>query len=493
MILAFAPRLPWGCSWIIPAALTLALVARPAVGQAPPPDAAKPAPARGDAKPNEAGPAVDEPEAIGTKGEVFIDPMAKKTLAIFAPLNYVGPPIKVGNPPDDRGRVQNMAARNENEDPAFLKRYVDYFAAELSSRSNLNGLLNPGPNPKPNDPATRGLERAVDALTKPLVDSRAVNNPGFLANYSRILFESSLPKLLENNYLTRIDAMIVLGMAGSPAANALDLYIAQVKKPDQVIWVKLWAARGITNAAQQGRANLDAQKATQAAESLIGWLDADPKLPWPAQMRALEALGSLRFATNAPRGKVDAASTAMRFLADPATRPEVRAYAAWALGMMKVPQAVTSYNYALLGHEIGRLVVDIGGKIVEEYDDNAATFDKDKDQAAFLTGLLLFQAVPAISGEDGVSESGLLRAPGLGNAKPLLGKLEEKVKAATREAYELLRAGGNNQKDRRNDLDAKLADLKTFLASSQPKDRRLVPGGPEIPATAPKMAGAPGR
>jgi len=490
MILAFAPRLPRGCSWIIPAALALALEAGPVAAQAPPAEPRKAATKGVEA---EAKPAADEPEVVGPKGEVFIDPNAKKTLAIFAPLNYVGPKVKVGNPPDDRSRVQNMAARNENEEPVFLKRYVDFFAAELCDRSNLNAVLNPGPNPKPDAPATRGLERAVDALTKPLVDGRANNNAAFLNTYSRILFESSLPKLLDNNYITRIDAMIVLGMAGSAAPTALDLYIAQIKKPDQVIWVKLWAARGITNAAQRGRVNLDASKATQAAEALVGWLDSDPKLPWPAQMRAMEAIGSLRFATNAPRGKVDAASTAMRFLADPTARPEVRAYAAWALGMMRVPSGIASYNYALLGHEIGQLVVAIGGKIVESYDDNAATFERDKDQAAFLTGLLLFQAVPAISGEEGVSESGLLRSPNVGAAKPQLGKLEEKVKAATREAYELIRAGGNNQKDRRNELDARLADLKTFLASSLPKDRKLIPGGPDFPANAPRVAGAAGR
>ncbi len=479
------------------AILASTLGAPSTVAQPPSPDARKPA-ATKDAgvKPKaDAKPADPEPENQGSKGEVFLDPNAKRTLAIFSPLTYVGPAIKIGNPPDDRSKIQNMAAKTENEDPALLKRYVDFFAAELSSRNNLNALLNPGPNPNPNAPAARGLERAVDALTKPIVDGRALGNAPFLANYSRILFESSLPKLLENNYFTRIDAMIVLGMAGSAAPAALDLYIAQLKKPDQVIWVKMWAAHGLSYAAQQGKVNLDASKSLQAAEALIGWLDSDRKLPWPAQMRALEALGSLRFSTNAPRGKIDAASVALRFVADPTAKLEVRAWAAWALGMMRIPTGLTPVNFTLLVHEIGELAVEIGDKVVEDYDTNAANFDKEKDDAAQLTGLLLFQAIPGLSGEDGVSESGLLRSPhpSLAAAKPFLIKLDEKVKAVSLEAYELLRAGGNNQKAKRDDLDAKLADLKSYLGQVPAKDRKLLPGGPEIPAIAPQVAGAPGR
>ncbi len=192
--------------------------------------------------------------------ESFLDPNAKKALAIFNPL--ILPPggtIRIGNPPDDRSKIQNMAARGENTDPIFLKRFVEYFAVELSKRDNLNAILNPPPNAKPGDPKARALELAVDALIKPLEVARAnvVNNEDFVRTYSRVLFDSSLPKLLENNYLSRIDAMIVLGMAGSPDPKALDLYTNQIKKPDQVVWVKLWAARGLTNATQSGKVDLE--------------------------------------------------------------------------------------------------------------------------------------------------------------------------------------------------------------------------------------------
>jgi hypothetical protein len=473
--------------------LALALIAfapRTIVAQAPPASKAEKPPAE-EAKPevNDVG------DDAKPSSEVFVDPNAKKALSIFSPLNLSpgGQAIKIGNPPDDRSKVQSMASRETNTDPTFLKRFVDYFAVELSKRDNLNAILNPSANMKPN----RALEQAVDALIKPLEAARANNNADFERVYARTLFESSLPKLLDNNYLSRIDAMIVLGMAGSTLPNALDLYTNQIKKPDQVVWVKLWAARGLTNATQHGKIDLEASKAARAVEAIVQLLEEDPKIPWPAQMRALQALGSLRHSVvNSPKAKVDVASLVMRLLADPESKAEVRAWAAWALGMMKVSNAVAPYNYTLIGHEIGNLAAELGKQIVEEYDRAPANFDKEKDQAAHLTSLLLFQVYPAIIGEEGVRDSGLNHSPhpNAGAAGPFLKKLDDKVKAVTRGAYELLRAGGVGNLARRNELDVKVTDLKSFLAQNLPKDRHLVPGGPEFELNpAQQVAGAPGR
>jgi hypothetical protein len=499
MIQSLAPRMPRGFSWAWIAIVAIAWTPSSLPAQTPPAPSgdAKPRPEDDKPVPKDDKPATkDEPDDEAPVAEVFLDPNAKRTLAIFSPLVYKGPAIKVGNPPDDRSKVQRMASKEVNLDVDFLKRYVEFFAVELSRRDYLNALLNPPPGQKVNAPESRGLEQAVDALTKPIIDARAQQpmNRDFLNVYTRILFESPLPKLLENNYLTRIDAMIVLGMVGGTTSPALDLYISQLKKPDQVIWVKLWAARGLSNAAQNGAVDLDASKANQGAEALLVFLDSDPKLPWPAQLRALEALGSLRVATaNLPKGKIDVASVAMRYLVDSGARPEVRAWAAWALGMLKIPSGLSPFNFALIGHEIGELTADIGDQIVKDFDNDPANFDREKDLAQHLTGLLLFQVYPALIGQEGVRDSGLLHMPhpNAGTARPFLAKIDDKVKAVTRECYELLRAGGAGNKAKRNDLDGKLADLKGFLVQSLPKDRHLVPGGPEFnPAAAEQVAGA---
>jgi hypothetical protein len=211
-------------------------------------------------------------------------------------------------------------------------------------------------------------------------------------------------------------------------------------------------------------------------------------------MRAIEALGSLRVATaNTAHGRIDAASVVMRFLVDPDASPMVRAWSAWSLGMLKVPSSVTPYNFSLVGQEIGELAVDLGNRIVQEYDDNPVKFDKQKDAAAQLTSLLIFQVCPSLIGVEKVSDSGLLRSThkNAGDARDFLKKLDDKVKAVSREAYELLRASRDGNKAARDQLDAKLADLKTLLAGTSPKDRHLVPGGPEfnrVPAE--QVAGA---
>jgi hypothetical protein len=493
--------MPRGFSWLWLAIFVIVLSSPESQAQSttPPADGGKSAvdEKKSPEKPTKSDSADDVPTT-----EVFTDPNAKRTLGIFAPINFAGvpPSIKINNPPDDRNTMQSMASRLTNTDPQFIKRYVEFFATELTRRDYLNALLNPPNTAKPTDAQlaqSRGLERAVDALTKPLIDGRANDNREFLTVYSKALFDSSLPKVLENNYLSRIDAMIVLGMAGSTTTQALDVYIKELKKPDQVIWVKLWAARGLTNAAQSGKVDLDASKSILAAEALIGFLESDEKLPWPAQMRAIEALGSLRVSTaNLPRGKVDAASEVMKFLADPDARVEVRAWAAWALGMMKVSSQVTPYNYNLIGYELGRVAVELGEEIVQEFDDNPNDFERESAQAYHLASLLLFQVYPALIGEEGVRDSGLLRAPhpSLGASKPFLSKLDDLIKAVAKEAHDMLKAGGTSVKDKRNDLDAKVADLKRFLGSTLPKDRHLVPGGPEFaPGDEAKVAGAAGR
>ena len=488
MLQAFAPRLPRGFSRIILATLSLGLGGT-VVGQAPP---AKPAtqPPPAAAKSDDAvDPDKDKDEA--PKSERFVDPSAKAALAIFKPLNYTSRSITlngagvalVNGAGNALTRLQNMAARVENEDPALVKNYVEFFAAELSKRDNINAILAPPANMPATAPQARGLERAVDALTRPIVDARANNNTGFLTNYTRILFESSLPKLLDNNYLTRLDAMIVLGMAGGTTPVALDLYASQLKLADQCLGVKIWAARGLTNAAQSGKANIDTLRAITAADALVTFLNSDPKLPYFAQFRALEALGSIRVATvSRPDLKLDVASVVAGFLVDPSARVETRAWAAWALGMLRVASQVAPYNFPLAGSEIGDLAATLGTEIVAEYDDHPETFERDKDQATALTALLMFQVVPSLAGEEGISDSGLLRSthPNAAAARPFLTKLDDKIKAVSREAYELVRAGGVAQKGKRNDLEAKVTELRSFLDQNKPKDRRLVPGGPMV-------------
>ncbi len=125
------------------------------------------------------------------------------------------------------------------------------------------------------------------------------------------------------------------------------------------------------------------------------FLSLDRDCPWPAQMRTLEALGSLRRAGSptAP-GKVEMADLAMRFLADPAARPEV-ALRRLALGMMRVTSANGCFNFALIAYHIGELSAAIGERIA------SSDLSKGTAEAEYLTSLLVYQIYPALNGQPG--------------------------------------------------------------------------------------------
>ena len=187
-------------------------------------------------------------------------------------------------------------------------------------------------------------------------------------------------------------------------------------------------------------------------------------------------------AVNRPDLTLDVASVIGGYLVDPTARAETRAWLRGLLECFESPSQNSSYNFSLAGYEIGELAATLGTKVVAEYDEHPDTFDRDKDRATSLTSLLLFQVIPAIGGEDDISDSGLLRSthPAAAAAKSFLTKLDEKIRDLSREAYELLRAGGVNQKSKRNDLEVKVKELRTFLDQNKPKDRHLVGGGPEL-------------
>jgi hypothetical protein len=492
---AFAPRMPRGLSWVWPAIAVIAVAVWDGRSEGQTPAATKADATKTAAKAEaEQAKKPDEPaEEAPPTAEIFLDPNAKQALSKMEPLTYVGQPIRSGAGSADISTIQSMASGATAVDANFLRRYVEFFAVELSKRDNINAMINPPANLSPD--AAKGMERAVERLMDPLIRAKATEQRLFLTAYNRALFDSSLVRLLDNNLYSRLNAMIVLGMAGSTDPKALKLYSDQLKKADQVVWVKMWAARGITNATRQGRDNLETTRQIDAAEAVITLLNSDPKLPWPVQMRAMEALGSLRLAYTRVGKTVDAATVAMRFLADREARPEVRAWAAWALGMMRAPAQIVPYNFELLGYKIAELSADLGGRIVDQYDENSSNFEKHKDRASQLTCLLVFQVVPALDGMDGITETGLLRSThkSLDAAKDYLKKVDAKVKDVTRESYELIRAGGVAQKSKRDDLEGKLTDLKGFLTQSAPKDRHLMPNGPEFAAGAARVVGAGGR
>src|SRR5262249_2067751 len=154
-----------------------------------------------------------------------------------------------------------------------------------------------------------------------------------------------LPPLLKNHLVPRVQAMIVLGQAASP--DAVQLFQTEIANRSQVLWVKLWALQGITNIKKSG-VHFGVDGESKAGRTISDFLEKQKELPWPVQMRALEAIGWLRQSgVPALATQAHMANTAMMFLADPDAKTEVRAEAARALGLMQV-NAVPKYNFKLV-------------------------------------------------------------------------------------------------------------------------------------------------
>jgi hypothetical protein len=473
-------------------------LAQPPAGQpknATPPKSAGPPPSKGAAKgkadeKKEEAPEENAQGKTTESAEVYKDPRAEKALELFGSV----PAFRDNIRPGDVNQVKAMAAGQAGIDRATIEKVVQAMAARLLDRSNINALIAPDPKLRPNSAVLRAISEATDNLLEPLNSARMTNNKAFLDVYNRVLVDT-LPKLLDKNLVTRTEAMIVLGQTGS--REALPVYLSQLKDLNQTTQVKLWALRGIATLVDNGKgtAAISAGEAITAAKVIVDMLEKEKDAFWFLQMRALEALGALRQASTAGNvTRPEMAAAAMKFLADPEARPEVRAAAAWALGMMQVSQNAR-FNYPLVSHEAGRLSAEIGEQA-------SASFKDNPTRTSYLAGLLVAPIYQAFNGVSGARESGLLHAPALGQAQGYASKVNDLIASVARTAVELIRAPTGQQPRLQKDLGDRVAALKSWLDKNPPKDYHLVPGGPEFkggqaevaeaPAGNAKMAGARG-
>ena len=285
----------------------------------------------------------------------------------------------------------------------------------------------------------------------------------------------NLAPLLKHHLVPRVQAAIVLGQSGNP--DAYKLFIDEIHNPKQTVWVKLWAIRGITNIVRLNPASrLTAIQASEAAKVIANYLDSNKELPWPIQLRGLEALATLRhgFLPTAPRS-AEMAATAMRILADPRARADVRAEAVHALGMMQITNAVPHFNYNLVAYAAAQLAAEIGDQIVASFTKKAPAINPTK--AEYLTGVLVGPIHQAFDGQPGVRDSGFLHNPATSatSARSEVQKTLGQIEPVSRASMELIRSPTGQLKARRQDLVTRVAVLKEFLSKNAPADRHLVP------------------
>jgi hypothetical protein len=430
------------------------------------PEATKAAPA-----PDVVAPAAAAADPSKTKSIAPIEIFRDKRAEDWLDLSKLKPITAL---PVTNQEILDMKAQaggaNANIDQALIKRVVAAMAAKLTDRNNVQALVEPPAGMNMNAPAMRGVQEATTALLEPLFGAKSIKNQAFLTIYYRSLRDALTP-LLKNHLIPRVQAMIILGECATP--DFLPLYEAQIKDPKQTTWVKLWAIEGMVNLMEEG-SRLSAQDEIVAAKTVSDYLDSEDSIPWPVQLRAMEALGAMRrgFEPNRPK-KADMANAAMNLLADGSAKVEVRSEAARALGLMQIAAAVPKYNYRLVVHSAGQLAVELGNRI-------ASGYAKNQDRSKYLTALLIGPVYQAFDGVPGARDSGLIHIAS-GDSTAYVQSIFDLVKPIAKAAIDLNAAGSRQARDRQKELVARVAVLKDFLEKNAPPDRHLVPDGTEYP------------
>ncbi len=390
----------------------------------------------------------------------------------------------------------------------LIDRVVRGLAAKLTDPKGIKALIEPPPvivippdatkdvrkkaerdmitKMQANSEAARTIPKATADLLEPLFKARTAGNKAFLKSYERSL-KDYLPVLLSNHLIPRVQAMIVLGESGS--LDALDIYKNQIRLPNQSLWVKLWALEGITKIQENGGV-LSTDDESRAAKVVSDFLDPDKNedLPWPLQLRGLEALAALRQGyLPTAASKVHMATTAMRFLADAESKAEVRSEAARALGMMQIGSSVPKFNFYLVAHTAGQVAVDLATQINALYFEGSGTGKgakppraENRTKARYLAALLIGPVYQCFDGLPSQRDSGLIRmAPT--NSRADIQKIFGSIKEISQSVVDLMGSPDKQYPERKKTLSSQIAALQAFLQQQRPASRRLVPDGDPIP------------
>jgi hypothetical protein len=421
--------------------------------------------------------------------EVFKDPGAEELLDINKATPLPGAPSITQT---EILRVKEMAGNpNLPADRALIDRVVRGLAGRLTDRKSIQSLLEApkGEAPKaaakgeakaaarkkPEGDGGKGIQEATSNLLEPIFLARGAKNEPFLREYRRSLM-MYLPPLLKNHLVPRVQAMIVLGQAGSP--ESLTLFQNEIASKSQALWVKLWALEGISNIKKNG-APLTADVESRASRAISEFLK-QKDLPWPIQLRGLEAMGWLRQgALPTDPSRAHMANAAMGFLADPDTKVEVRSEAARALGLMQV-NAVPKYNFRLVAYAAGQLAADLAAEINNQFSDSPPRAE-NPTKARYLTALLVGPVYQSFEGVQGESGSGLLQiASRDADSLKYIRQVMDQVKQLAQASVDLLGSPSKEYKPKKQELARRIAALRAFLQRNPPPSRRLVDKGPEF-------------
>ena len=431
----------------------------------------------GDAKAAKADEAAPAPVSrVNPGGDIFHDARAEK---LIEDLENFKPIKSVALPKGADEQVMNWAGGVPAPDKNVIDAYIRKQAADMTS-AKVIGLL-ASKKPADNEAGILLVEQSFERLLTPVTKAMKSTPPrrDFVSIYTQFLLKV-MPELLSNHLYARLEGMIVLSRTADP--QAIDTFVKQLADRDQDVLVKQIAAYGLTNVVKNSREPLPPAVSIPAAEALVGFLEGEPEVIWTARYRALEALGWLRQATRNPLAKqypmIDAAA---KILANPEERLEVRAWAAWAIGMMRVDDGNAPIRYSAIAGDVAKLAIELGDKIL------AVKSNQQSEQAHELITLLAWPIYNSLKGEPGQNRSGLVNAAALDQdkASAFVKGLEPLVQAEARAAVELGRsAGAQLHTQWSKELAGTVQALKAFVAQNPPAPLAKPAEGPSPKAAA---------
>jgi hypothetical protein len=372
----------------------------------------------------------------------------------------------------DRGLVLEMAQGRGSLDRPLIKRYVEYYASELTRRNNIAAMMG---SESTGVARPRQLDEATNRLLQPLLEPASASNAPFRREYLNQL-KAVAKTLLEGHLFTRIAFMVVLSRAG--AIEVVPLLIEQIENPAQTYLVKLLAASGLIQITQNGRVAITpTSDGIRAAKALVAFLNDNPDAPWPVQCRCLEALGALRHATENPlSGRAELADLAFEILVDEQVDAQMRAWAGWAVSRMAFPTQLAGLNLELLAYELGRVAV-AAAEPIAKVPVPSATPTKNLRMVARWTEPLV-RVLDAFTGDPELRGSGLDRmAAGSSSVRAI----EQRVRALATAAAQLSQSAGAQVKQTRDAVAASAAELKAYLDANPPKNDAFYRNGPKAP------------
>ena len=230
-----------------------------------------------------------------SKVELIIDPAAEAATENTFPEVRGNDRINNYSLLEDMARGQGQLNRDE------VRQYVDAQAVILSKHSNIQALLTPNAVKQTSNTAGgagRDTRQAIARSTREMLTLLALSEGN--GPFRNLLIENLrrvLEPLLNGHLFTRTQAIIVLEQTGSP--ELIDVFAKVLANSKQPLAVKMIAARGLTKIANHGRTlGLNPQQSIKASAAIANSLGNESDGFWFGQVRGLEALGSLRYASD---------------------------------------------------------------------------------------------------------------------------------------------------------------------------------------------------